>query len=85
MDRGAWWAIVLGVAKSDMTEQLSCLLSLGRMEDFQELPGSPAVRTVCFLLGVLVGSKDPTCHMTWPKNQKKTKDAKKKRNKRRRF
>ena len=85
MDRGAWWAIVLGVAKSDMTEQLSCLLSLGRMEDFQELPGSPVVRTVCFLLGVLVGSKDPTCHMTWPKNQKKTKDAKKKRNKRRRF
>ena len=78
MDRGAWRAIVLGVAKSDMTEQLSCLLSLGRMEDFQELPGSPVVRTVCFLLGVLLGSRGPTCHMTWPKNQKKQKMQRKK-------
>ena len=78
VDSGAWWATVHGVAKSDMTERLWCSLSLGGMEDFWEFPVSPVVRTLCFLLGVLSGSQDPTCHMTWPKNSRKTKDAKEK-------
>ena len=32
MDRGAWWAMVLGVAESDMTEQLTLLLLLSMQE-----------------------------------------------------
>ena len=45
MDRGAWWATVLGVAESDMTAWLQFSLSLPTMDLLYQVKQSSLMQT----------------------------------------
>ena len=45
MDRGAWWAMVLGVAESDMTDWLTFSLSLPTMDLLYQVEQSSLMQT----------------------------------------